>query len=446
MRSEIEPVGIRDRMNLVVLLVAIALLSWRLFALVDLHSVDLLVADQWDFYGAMMEPWTGWELFRWQHPPHRQGIGMLLIAALAEWSGWNLRVVSFAIAAILVAACLVAAALKRVLFGRWHATDMAIPLIVLSSSQWSTLVGVVNPSHSAIPLLLVLLAGLIWVAVPEPGRVVALAMLMFVAAHTGFAVLLVPVLGAMYAIRLRPNGRSGRERAWDGVGMAASAASLIIFAAGLRFGAAADCFEPFGLDLFFIPTFAFIMFARFAGASFAQLGLLASVVGIILVALAVAALIGAVRRQWRGESDRVSEVIALLLGFSLLFAASAGYGRACISAISGEQSRYMTLVAPAFIALYFASLRSERRWLAFLVVFAVALGSFPLALGTSHPAAMRSAGASAWRDCYRTTRDLERCSAETKFSPHPKPEDTRLQDKLDWLEERRLSLFREAQK
>lgn len=430
-----------DRAHLLLLGIVTAFLSCSLLFVADRYAVDLLLGDQWDLYAALMEPRTAWELFRWQHPPHRQGVGMLLMASLADRTEWDLRASSFAVAATLIMAALVALALKRALFPRWHSMDVVIPLIVLSWSQWATLLGVVNPSHAAIPLLLVLLSVVIWSVVPEPGRVVMLSVLMFVASHTGFAVVLVPVLAVMYALRLREGENRPPERICGVLGIAAAVISLLVFAAGLRFGAAADCFEPLGSDLFFIPPFAFIMFARFIGVSFLKAGVVAPIVGAIVVAVALVISGKALVRQWQGRSDRLDAAITILLGFSLVFAAAAGYGRACLPAAMAESSRYMTLMVPAFLALYFAALRAHSRWAAILLLLGVTLGSLPLP-GPEHPAAVRSSYASAWRECYRSLRDAEACTEATRFSVHPKPLDTRLDRKLKWLEERELSLFR----
>jgi len=51
-------------------------------------------------------------------------------------------------------------------------------------------------------------------------------------------------------------------------------------------------------------------------------------------------------------------------------------------------------------------------------------------------------GKRAWASCYRQRHDLQACDAETGFPLYPTPAATRMQEKLDFLEARRLSLFR----
>src|SRR6266446_1769393 len=52
------------------------LLLARLFGLVDRYSVNVFYGDQWKFDEATLFQKHSWlEIFRWQHGPHRQGLG-----------------------------------------------------------------------------------------------------------------------------------------------------------------------------------------------------------------------------------------------------------------------------------------------------------------------------------------------------------------------------------
>jgi hypothetical protein len=48
-----------------------------------------------------------------------------------------------------------------------------------------------------------------------------------------------------------------------------------------------------------------------------------------------------------------------------------------------------------------------------------------------------------WRDCYLSTHDIDACDTLAGRAIYPAPQATRLQQKLDWLEARGLSLFQE---
>ena len=46
-----------------------------------------------------------------------------------------------------------------------------------------------------------------------------------------------------------------------------------------------------------------------------------------------------------------------------------------------------------------------------------------------------------WAACYRQRHDIRSCDLETGFPLHPAPAAARMQEKLDFLEARRLNLF-----
>ena len=83
-----------------------AAVVFRWWYYVDAYSVNLLVWDQWDLYDAFFES-HGWlDLFRWQHGPHRQGVGFFLTKLVADLSGWNTRMEAFAIGGVIFLALL----------------------------------------------------------------------------------------------------------------------------------------------------------------------------------------------------------------------------------------------------------------------------------------------------------------------------------------------------
>jgi len=132
----------------------IVVLRWWHY--IDTYSVNLLVWDQWDLYDAFFKPHSWLELFRWQHGPHRQGIGFFLTGIIADLSGWNTRVEAFAIGAVVFGAMLGALVLKKRLTHTLNWTDLVIGLIFLTPLQYGIFAGIPNPSHGAVPLLLLM--------------------------------------------------------------------------------------------------------------------------------------------------------------------------------------------------------------------------------------------------------------------------------------------------
>ena len=57
----------------------------RFFHLISRYAVNIFFADQWDFNNAtLFEKHSLWQMFRWQHGPHRHGVGPLRQPALTD--------------------------------------------------------------------------------------------------------------------------------------------------------------------------------------------------------------------------------------------------------------------------------------------------------------------------------------------------------------------------
>jgi hypothetical protein len=76
------------------------------------YSVNLLYSDQWDYYGPLFRGEGLIAQFTYLHPPHRQGLGLVLIGWLASATHWNTRADALAVGAGLCAATLLALWLK----------------------------------------------------------------------------------------------------------------------------------------------------------------------------------------------------------------------------------------------------------------------------------------------------------------------------------------------
>jgi hypothetical protein len=88
-------------------------LSARTLAYVDRYSVDLIFWDQWDFLEPVFRGAGAWTQFDWQHGPHRQGLGGLLLAVLLPATGWSIRAEAFASAMFVIPAAAMAWATLR---------------------------------------------------------------------------------------------------------------------------------------------------------------------------------------------------------------------------------------------------------------------------------------------------------------------------------------------
>ncbi len=179
---------------------AIALLFFvliRWFSLINEYSINILFWDQWDFLEALFTDKGLWELFSWQHGPHRQGVGFFLTKIVADFSGWNTRVESFMIGAVVCLAALTGVFLKLRLVGNITVLDVIIPLLYFSPLQFGLFASTPNVSHGAMPLLLITLFCLCWTIKNITLRYVLCAVINFMTIYTGFGIFIgciVPLL------------------------------------------------------------------------------------------------------------------------------------------------------------------------------------------------------------------------------------------------------------
>src|SRR5579884_2324477 len=114
-------------------------LATRLFLLVKRYAVDIFFWDQWDIHDASLyEHASAWEIFRFQHGPHRQGVGGLLSALIEPLFSWNSRTEAFVVTGIVVIAGIAILWLKYRLFGSITWVDIVIPMLVFTPAQWES--------------------------------------------------------------------------------------------------------------------------------------------------------------------------------------------------------------------------------------------------------------------------------------------------------------------
>lgn len=394
-------------------LAATAGLAARLFHLIDLHAVDLLFYDQIELYEAFLDDPSAWTLFRWQHGPHRQGLPFLATRLIAEWTDWNVRADAFHVFAWMLLAVALAITLRRRLFGPLSATDVAIPLLLLTPAAYGIYVHASNASHCAGPLALLLAFCHALLIQSRRWRYASLVALDFVLVHTGFAVFagaLAPLLLALAAWRDQREARP-RDALFAGAGVVLCLVWIGVFLIGYTAHNGLDAVEE-PLDLARHSVYVAMMFANLLG--FKDPGAPTIAIGALPALAALALAIGALVRLAQrhaaaaavptpsvstmgsaSESPRrpaltalapvsasAASVIFFLAAFTLLYCVATAVGRIQFGLSGAQSSRYVPLVAPAFLALYFATFRLERRALrlalGLLLVGVLVRASFPM--------------------------------------------------------------------
>ncbi len=418
----------------------------QLINAINRYAVDVPFWDQWDFYDAFFKTHGLWEIFSWQHGPHRQGAGFFLIWATNELTGWDQRAQAFMIGVVMVAAAVAALWLKRRLFGSLQWYDAIPVLMILSLKSWEIYFNTPNVSHGALPLLLVILAGIAWTAGNLFLRYTLVVAMNFLALFTGFGVfvgLITPILliiDCLHAVR----GRKWQEFSMAGGALLCSMASIGLYFHNYVFQSAADCFRFPDQRWYLYPIFMAIEFAVLISpgsyTSFLSKGIGLIAEGMLLYMLAASAL----RLRHQGDHYQRYRVIFFLLAFSIIFAANAAVGRLCLGMAIATSPRYVPLILPGVIGAYLFLL-SRPKWavrkLVMLILLCATILTAVIPWQVKRSEGFRK-GKAAWVQAYRLTGDIARADVLSGYRIYPEPARTELDRKLDWLRLHNYSLFR----
>lgn len=423
-----------------------AVLAARMFLFIDRYAVNILFWDQWDFYGPLFQGSGVWQMFDWQHGPHRQGIGFLLTATLAHFSGWNSRWDAFGVGAVLVAACLAGIVLARKCGVRGWALAI-IPLLFFNLRQYEMFVNASNISHGAMPILLFMLLLLAWF-IPKPGlRFSAVSLLTFLCIFTGFGIFIgvvVPVVLAILAIQYWREKRY-RDLALTICALVVIAGSWTLFAAGYQFNPAVDGYRfPYEKPqeyLYFVAA----MFDNFHGLKTDNFFALLAGMAFTAVLLALMLIRGWRLLRNRRETQQVDIIVFSLCAFVLVYCANTAVGRVFLGwRDAASASRYVTLLIPAGLALLVSVGSGDRSrvrsgllafYLAFLAYNTVQLHSRDWRVVDHF-----SRGRADWKTVFLETNSQETADARTHFQVYPIPVSD---EKIQFLREHHLNLFRQ---
>jgi hypothetical protein len=226
-------------------------------------------------------------------------------------------------------------------------------------------------------------------------------------------------------------------------GLLVACASLASFFVNYEFQPAVDCFEFPYHRLVDYPRFVALMFSTFTGIRSPTR--FATILGMAILLPAIFILGDTIRRAVRAEvGGQVHLMVAILLGYSMLFAANTAVGRVCLGLPAAAQaSRYATLLIPAFLAMYLYLRALHRKVLREIALGLLALVLMPGLAHVSGHASWYADGKRTWVSCYKRTEDIGYCDSSTGFAIYPDAERRGLKQKLDYLKNRKLNLFAE---
>ena len=437
------------------LLVAVAFIFYaaRLFRLISRYAVNIFFSDQWEFNDAtLFQKHSLWQIFDWQHGPHRQGLGALFEKLVDPIFGWNSRIESFIVWGVIVTAAICALWLKRRLYGSFSVFDVVIPAILFIPAQWETLFVTANFSHGPFPLLLILVYCLSWTFGKRAVRYPLVLLINFAGIYTGFGIflgVLTPILLALDYWASAPQTRLRRTYfVWI---LLVAIVSLASFFVGYKFNADLECFSFQPQTPRSYVAYVALMFANF----FAIRRLLAfpRIVGTMILAASLVSLAIALgwllRRQGpkcAGEEGNRALLTVGLTAYSLLLCVGTAYGRLCGGLLTAFSPRYAIYLEPAVLGFYFflLGLHQDRTRKLLLSGFLMAIVAASSHVDRSGMAYFRDAK-QRWKTCYLQTEDIKHCDKVAGFPiyTHP-PERTHLQEKLQYLKTAGQNLYSDS--
>ena len=439
-----------------VAIVIFIILRW--FFLIDKYSVNMLFWDQWDFMGGLFEEKGPWELFSWQHGPHRQGVGFFLTKIVADLSGWNTRVECFMIGTVICLAAVVALLLKRRLTGSITALDVAIPLLYLSPLQFELFANTPNVSHGAMPLLLITLFCLCWTIKNITLRYFFCAAINFMTIYTGFGVFIGCITPFLFLSEIILAFRSNDQRRKISALLffIVSVASMLSFFINYTFNSAAEGFVFPHPDPLIYLRFILISFATFCGirGSFPVLYLFAVPVVCSIIWLLFKSGLDASRSILRGNNDErqdkervFKQILFVMTAFTLLFSLNLAIGRACLGLGAATACRYLPYMTPGFFALYLFAVNMKQVPAQILSICITFFFISTLSIGNGNTAYYNRlrTGKEKWKQAYLHTENIHRSNILSGFRIHPNPQAAKLKERLDYLKKNRLNLYLDVQ-
>ncbi len=353
----------------------------RMLRFTNTWAVNVLTLDQWDYMTPLFRGQTDWwTLWNYKHGPHRQGLGYLLTSWVFSLTDWNSRAEAFMNCFLLILAAGLLLWLKARLFGRLRWYDAVLPMFVLTPLQMDHLMITTNPSHSVVPLVLVLSLMHTWISRPLWLKYGGSALVLFPATFTGFSLFTAPVMMGVFAVGIF---RAIRHRRWTeiawGVGALAAAVGIVaLFMHGYVVDPAVPGWTFPAPNWQLYPSFSAIAVGNLLLHGMADRVKLEAggwvVLAVVFLALGRHVFNGLVRSARSGSEQcdrRIDDVIVFLAAFGLAFVANMAVGRLILGLEAGKADRYYALLCTLYFSVYFAGMawRGSGRRVAMATVF-----------------------------------------------------------------------------
>jgi hypothetical protein len=416
---------LNQKILLTILIVTLLATSIRLIWLIKTYAVNIFFVDEWDFYDPMFNHYGLWQIFDVQYGPHRQGFGGIIIWLVSGFTHWSAIGDAYATFGLVLIASIAALALKRFIFRKWAVSDIVIPIIFLTVSQFETFIIAPNEAHSAFPLLGVMLFGLSWLIPNRVARYISVLLTNFVTMFTGFGIFIGFITPILLLLDLY-QAIASKDRRWlmdVSFALAVSFITLAMFFYNYFFAPAVTCFKITPGYIIKYPAFMAVTLGRFLSVNYSISKWLSLGMGMaLLIPLIITLIYHGYKLLIRSSFTPLNYIGFAFSGFSLLFLLNAAVGRICLSMAAAYASRYVTLTIPGLFStyLFFISL-SKIPWRNLSIVLFLALISVSIPLRSNDIATLEyyTNGKIAWKNCYLQIENADACDKKTNFWVYP---------------------------
>lgn len=421
----------------------------RVFKFINTYSVDIPYTDQWYYLPVTWDGSSVIEKFVLQVGPHRQGLAFVIDSITLALTSWNIRAIAFTSGTYFVLAALAALILKRRVFGEYHYSDVVIPMLFLSLSQFEMLTFDPFPAYGPFPLLLLMLYLLSWLNKDTKTKYILVLLFNFLLTFSAFG--LVVCVSTLINLLIDVYTHIKNDQRVRGVIIALLFYVLTIgaFLVNYDYSAnAAGCFmfpHPRPFDYLLYQS---LLFANSVGFGSWIPTVFNYYVGFSFIFLAFYIFIKSLWQQLR-QKTVVALAISNLILYSMVFSILLPIGRVCLGVTQSQSSRYLTYMVPFMLGLYFFVLtfKNTKTKLFLLALFILIVFRTELVVLSNNTNGYidNAANKKEWVRCILEEGRLDYCSEKIKDLSLYWGDDMKqviLQD-LRFLEKNKYSLYRD---
>ncbi|NVK03341.1 MAG: hypothetical protein HWD92_00900 [Flavobacteriia bacterium] len=412
--------------------------GYRIFDFVDTYGCMLIHGDRWHTMEPLFTEANLWEGFAHQHGPHRLGLIHFIFKVNASLSHWNGRLDLFLQAAIYVISALLALRLKVKLFGKLRLFDVAIPLIFLTPHAAGTMFS--NPYvHGLVPLFALALCYTYFVE-SDNRRIIALSLLSFVAAFTAFSLVLIPVIVFLAGQRMMKD-RTTRKLKFALPSLIGVGSVAFIFFTNMPIPSNSST----GYSIAEKAEYTLALIGSFFILEPNEQAILYVVIGLVILFILTVYILNKSGFTLARPQDRT---LLILLSSVVVFWMLNIYGRAHLAIGNATASRYIPIGMLFALGIYFILLKLESKIFRTIVLSGFVLLIVRMQIHTDHRIRPVAAESHAIQSFSQHLQDeeqyIEILNDESQLRTiHPHPERIDLNEKLEYLKENGLSVFRE---